>query len=79
MRAHRPSGTGEPLVKARGGNPEIGDECGAIGIEQHVVRLHIPMHDTVSVRVIETGRNLRDDRGTFGRRHGAMARQSIGK
>src|SRR5204863_7011200 len=51
-----------PLTAGRC-DPEIGDDCVAIFVEEDVVRLHVAMDDAAAMRVIESARDLRRGRG----------------
>ena len=41
--------------------PEIHQVRGALGVDHDVFRLHVPMHDTVLVRVVKRFRKAPDD------------------
>ena len=55
-RAHRAAARREPPMKARRRDAEVGDQRVAVLVEQHVVRLHVAMHDAAAMRVVERAR-----------------------
>ena len=66
-------------MKACRRNAEVRDQRRSVGIEQHVVRFHVTMHDAMPMRVIQPHHDLRDDGRAFVGWHGAMAREAVGQ
>lgn len=68
--AGRRSGPGERHV-GNLGQTEVQQPDHAIGAEDDVCRLHVPMHDTVGVCRPQPAGHLHGDRHRLGRRHGS--------
>ena len=68
-------------MEARRRDAEVGDQRVAVLVEQHVVGLHVAMHDAAAMRVVERARDLRRTPTAAGlRRDRALAlHQQVGQ
>src|SRR5437773_2656522 len=75
--SHDISASGHAAAEMPGGNSEISDECVLVFIEENVVRLDVAVHQSASVGVIESRRDLGRDAGGSFRRKRAMPANAI--
>src|SRR5439155_24928977 len=75
--SHDISASGHAAAEMPCGNSEISNECVLVFIKENVVRLDVAVHQSTSVGVIESCRDLRRDAGRGFRRKRAMAANAI--
>jgi len=77
--AHRAAIGSQAAVKARGRNPEVGDQSVAVPVEENVVGFDVTVHDAAAMRKIQSGGDLtRDDHGPL-QDNRAVTREFVGE
>jgi hypothetical protein len=71
------AGLGDLRVGERSSEPEVRDLDDAVARHHQVLRLHVPMHDALAVRVLEGRERLLEDVGRLRRREDALGVQDL--